>query len=76
MKNTLTTNKLECFIIYIIFIDLLSVLHIPGGEGVPKVRFDIQTICLPGTSKHFLRKPYHPSNHFILILIRIIVLLH
>ena len=76
MKNTLTTNKLECFIIHIIFIDLLSVLHIPGIEAVPKVRFDIQTLCLPGTSEHFLRKLYHPSNHFILILIHIIFLLH
>lgn len=76
MKNTLTTNKLSVFIIHIIFIDLLSVLHIPGVEAVPKVRFDIQTLCLPDTSEHFLRKPYHPSNHFILILIHIIFLLH
>ena len=76
MKNTLTTNKLECFYnSYYIYRFTLSATH-SGGEAVPKVCFDIQTLCLPGTSEHFLRKPYHPSNHFILILIHIIFLLH
>ena len=69
MKNTLTTNKLECFIIHIIFIDLLSVLHIPGVEAVPKVRFDIQTLCLPDTSEHFFKEtipsvqPFYINSH-------------
>lgn len=77
MKNTLTTNKLEYFYnSYYIYRFTLSATHSGGGEAVPKVRFDIQTLCLPDTSEHFLRKPYHPSNHFILILIHIIFLLH